>query len=210
MDATWILTPSSHYYHALWPHIGHIDHAVSSQNGRHLDPDTFLPLPPCSSPSHCCRRPDPATLLLLLPYALHSWAQVTPEQWLVPRLQHLNLFGARHLDSTSVHVMLSSCPGLKHLNLSECCQYLSVSFLHHLLATSTSILVSVRLSWAKLGRRGLGTPPCLLAMRRWKASKQAGGRAHCQPSWSAWHRWTCKAPGSTECEKPGAAKCCST
>lgn len=120
MVATWILTPSSHCCHALWPHIGHIDHAVSSQNGRHLDPDTFLPLPPCRLPSRCCRHPDPATLLLLLPYALRSWAQVTPEQWLVPRLQHLNLFGARHLDSTSVHVMLSSCTGLKHLNLSEC------------------------------------------------------------------------------------------
>lgn len=107
------------------------------------------------TPSCRCRRAARSpiavatlTLPLLLPYALRSWAQVTPEQWLVPRLQHLNLFGARHLDSTSVHVMLSSCPGLKHLNLSECCQYLSVSFLHHVLASSIS--VSVRLSWAKL------------------------------------------------------------
>ena len=47
------------------------------------------------------------------------WASVTPDQWVCPRLQHLNLFGARHLETESLAAILQQSPGIKHLNLSE-------------------------------------------------------------------------------------------
>ena len=44
---------------------------------------------------------------------------MTPDQWVCPRLQHLNLFGARHLETASLATILQQSPGIKHLNLSE-------------------------------------------------------------------------------------------
>ncbi|KAG1661787.1 hypothetical protein FOA52_003708 [Chlamydomonas sp. UWO 241] len=49
-----------------------------------------------------------------------SWADVQPEQWLCPRLQHLNLFGARHMESASLAVVLAQSPALQSLNLNGC------------------------------------------------------------------------------------------
>ena len=67
--------------------------------------------PSCSNPPPYSRPSQ-----LILP---NRWNGITPEQWVCPRLQHVNLFGARHLESASLAVILGQCPGLKQINLSE-------------------------------------------------------------------------------------------
>jgi hypothetical protein len=47
------------------------------------------------------------------------WSGVMSEHWVCPRLQHINLFGARHLDNASLAVILNQSPGLRQINLSE-------------------------------------------------------------------------------------------
>lgn len=63
------------------------------------------------------KTPQLTTLLANLTF---RWETINPEQWSCPRLQHVNLFGARHLDTASLSVILLQSPGIKHLNLNGC------------------------------------------------------------------------------------------
>jgi len=59
-------------------------------------------------------------LTQLLANLCFSLADVAAEQWQCARLQHLNLFGARHLATASLAAILQQSPRLRHLNLNGC------------------------------------------------------------------------------------------
>ncbi|GAX73076.1 hypothetical protein CEUSTIGMA_g529.t1 [Chlamydomonas eustigma] len=95
-------------------------------------------------------------LTQLLANLCFRWSHVSPEQWQCPRLHHLNLFGARYLETASLHTILQQSLALKHLNINGCNTLSEVyipsdlSDLSYVDANSCKGLVRLRLAGASV------------------------------------------------------------